>query len=83
MTYISKKTYPGKNANNYYVETRDDKELREIQKMRVELGMPVLEVIERNCLRCNKKFETFRSSANFSCRVCKRSKDNLDENFNF
>lgn len=68
MAYHRKKQNAKKNENNY--EIRDSEEMREIERMRKDLGMPPFKLITRECLKCDEQFETYQHSSNFLCYRC-------------
>lgn len=70
MSSKRKKKYAGHNTTPYEYESRDVKTMRDIQKMREELGIPPLQKIIRECLKCDAEFETYRQSDNFMCSKC-------------
>lgn len=55
------------------------KTIREVNKMRQDLGLTPMAQIERKCLRCNRNFTALKNSSNYMCIPCRRFK--ADDSF--
>jgi hypothetical protein len=51
----------------------------DVNKMRKDMGMQLVTQVEKNCLRCDKKFLALKNSANFLCNRCRSLRD--DQSF--
>ena len=70
-----------KNQKKYEMNedcTAAQKERRDIELMRLQLGMKPLELIIRACLRCRESISVFRFSGVFMCKECRTSSDARD-----
>ena len=60
------------------------KEMRDINDMRKQLGMSELALCERECLKCDDVISVFRTSSVWMCSKCrglKESKDNDNQTY--
>lgn len=42
-----------------------------VNRVRNSLGMPEIDYVKRNCLRCNKEFKAKTKIGNFMCERCR------------
>lgn len=56
------------------------KEIRDIQAMRKQLGMKPLELTTRQCLKCDAEIFVFKCSDIWMCKNCKAMKECQEDN---
>lgn len=78
MVYVKKKRVI-QNLKDYQFESSFyASELKELNKMRKELGLIQIKHISRKCLRCSKEFQTINPGGKFLCCGGKE-----DDNFTY
>lgn len=56
----------------------DQSEIKEINRLRSVLGLPLIKILKKMCLNCGIKFES-EGNHNRMCEVCRKKEDNKYE----